>query len=182
MYCKFFMLWELQKFELFLFLFNLDKPCTKPSPSKKCCSDIAEVEVSNLENEKPVESRSANRCSPSPVTPQVHQQAPAPVSDPVADQAPLLDVRRGLNSRLEATAASSVKTRMQKLAEKRRCWDNNDIMTGINYMDGRVLKYVSVRFNSLCWKFYVPVNAWKANASVLSTPWISVTCKWFVYQ
>ncbi|XP_036846424.2 anillin isoform X3 [Manis javanica] len=106
-----------------------DKPCTKPSPSKKCCSDIAEVEVSNLENEKPVESRSANRCSPSPVTPQVHQQAPAPVSDPVADQAPLLDVRRGLNSRLEATAASSVKTRMQKLAEKRRCWDNNDIMT-----------------------------------------------------
>ncbi|KAI5250919.1 Anillin [Manis pentadactyla] len=104
-----------------------DKPCTKPSPSKKRCSDNAEVEVSNLENEKSVESSFANRCSPSPVTPQVHPQAPAPVSDPVADQAPLLDMRRGLNSRLEATGASSVKTRMQKLAEKRRCWDNNDM-------------------------------------------------------
>ncbi|XP_065398202.1 anillin isoform X5 [Macaca fascicularis] len=40
-------------------------------------------------------------------------------------------MRRGLNSRLEATAASSVKTRMQKLAEQRRRWDNDDMTDDI---------------------------------------------------
>ncbi|XP_024624662.1 anillin isoform X3 [Neophocaena asiaeorientalis asiaeorientalis] len=107
-----------------------EKSCTKPSPSKKRCSDNTEVEVSNLENEKPVESASAKPCSPSPMSPQAQPQgpqAPAGVSDSVAAPASLLGVRRGLNSRLEGTAASSVKTRMQKLAEQRRHWDNDDV-------------------------------------------------------
>ncbi|XP_004418883.1 PREDICTED: actin-binding protein anillin [Ceratotherium simum simum] len=103
-----------------------EKSCTKPSPSKKRCSDNTEVEVSNLENEQPVESASAKPCSPSPPSPQAQPQAPAAASDSVAVP-PSLGVRRGLNSRLEATAASSVKTRMQKLAEQRRHWDNNDM-------------------------------------------------------
>ncbi|EPY75840.1 actin-binding protein anillin-like protein [Camelus ferus] len=54
-------------------------------------------------------------------------QAPAPVSDSTAAPAALLGVRRGLNSGSEATAASSVKARMQKLAEQRRYWDNEDV-------------------------------------------------------
>ncbi|XP_057589113.1 anillin isoform X3 [Hippopotamus amphibius kiboko] len=108
-----------------------EKSCTKPSPSKKRCSDNTEVEVSNLENEKPVESASAKPCSPSPVSPQVQPQAPqAPAG--VSDSVSPLGVRRGLNSRLEATAASSVKTRMQKLAEQRRHWDNDGVTDDIS--------------------------------------------------
>nr|XP_020145493.1 anillin isoform X2 [Microcebus murinus] len=103
-----------------------EKPHTKPSPSKKRCSDNAEVEVSNLENKQPVESTSTKSCSPSPGSPQVEPQAADGVSDSAAAPA-LQGIRRGLNSRLEATAASSVKTRMQKLAEQRRHWDNNDM-------------------------------------------------------
>lgn len=105
-----------------------------------------------MENEKPVESASAKPCSPSPMSPQAQPQAPqapAGVSDSVAAPASPLGVRRGLNSRLEGTAASSVKTRMQKLAEQRRHWDNDDV-TGINYVNGVVLKSVSVRFNLVC--------------------------------
>uniref|UniRef100_A0A8C8ZIM5 Anillin n=1 Tax=Prolemur simus TaxID=1328070 RepID=A0A8C8ZIM5_PROSS len=104
-----------------------EKSCTKPSPSKKRCSDNADVEVSNLENKQPVESTSTKSCSPSPVSPQVEPQAADAVSDSAAAPTSLLGARRGLNSRLEATAASSVKTRMQKLAEQRRHWDNNDM-------------------------------------------------------
>nr|XP_060488857.1 anillin isoform X2 [Panthera onca] len=104
-----------------------EKSCTKPSPSKKRCSDNAEVEVSNLENEKPVESASAKACPPSPLPPRAQPQTPAPVSDAEAVPAPLPGVRTGLNSRLEARAGSSVKTRMQRLAEQRRHWDNNDM-------------------------------------------------------
>ncbi|XP_010359437.1 anillin isoform X3 [Rhinopithecus roxellana] len=108
-----------------------EKSCTKPSPSKKRCSDNTEVEVSNLENKQPVESSSAKSCSPSPVSPQVQPHAADTVSDSVAVPASLLGMRRGLNSRLEATAASSVKTRMQKLAEQRRLWDNDDMTDDI---------------------------------------------------
>lgn len=98
---------------------------------KKRCSDNTEVEVSNLENKQPVESSSAKSCSPSPVSPQVQPQAADTVNDSVAVPASLLGMRRGLNSRLEATAASSVKTRMQKLAEQRRRWDNDDMTDDI---------------------------------------------------
>ncbi|XP_059252556.1 anillin isoform X2 [Mustela nigripes] len=109
-----------------------EKSCTKPSPSKKRCSDTTEVaEVSNLENEKPVESASAKPCPPSPPAPQAQPQAPAPVSASETAPAPVPRVRRGLNSRLESTAGSSVKTRMQKLAEQRRHWDNNDLTDDI---------------------------------------------------
>uniref|UniRef100_A0A8C6AXT9 Anillin n=1 Tax=Monodon monoceros TaxID=40151 RepID=A0A8C6AXT9_MONMO len=109
-----------------------EKSCTKPSPSKKRCSDNTEVEVSNVENEKPVESASAKPCSPSPMSPQAQPQATSAISDSVAAPASLLGVRRGLNSRLEGTAASSVKTRMQKLAEQRRHWDNDDVTDDIH--------------------------------------------------
>ncbi|KAF6301460.1 anillin actin binding protein [Rhinolophus ferrumequinum] len=101
-----------------------EKSCTKPSPSKKRCSDNTEIEVSNLENEQPVQSASAKHRSPSPVSTQAQPLASAPACDPVAD-APSMP--RGQNSRGEAAAASSVKTRMQKLAAQRRHWDNSDV-------------------------------------------------------
>ncbi|XP_074197102.1 anillin isoform X1 [Rhinolophus sinicus] len=101
-----------------------EKSCTKPSPSKKRCSDNTEIEVSNLENEQPVQSASAKQHSPSPVSTQAQPPDSAPASGPVAD-APSMP--RGQNSRGEAAAASSVKTRMQKLAAQRRHWDNSDV-------------------------------------------------------
>lgn len=120
------------------FLCNLEKSCTKPSPSKKRCSDNTQVEVSNLENERQlVEPASAKPASPSPVSPQAQPQAPAPASDADA-RADGAALRRGLNSRWEASAASSIKTRMQKLAAQRRHWDNTDV-TGIHGVDDVVL-------------------------------------------
>ncbi|KAM4858616.1 anillin isoform X3 [Urocitellus parryii] len=101
------------------------KSCTKPSPSKKRCSDSTEAEVSDVENKQPVESATIKPCSPSPVSPQVQPQASAIVNDSVAVPASLLGVGRGLKSRLDTTSGSSVKTRMQKLAEQRRHWDND---------------------------------------------------------
>ncbi|XP_036897032.1 anillin isoform X1 [Sturnira hondurensis] len=110
-----------------------EKSCTKPSPSKKRCSDNTEVEVSNLENEQPVESASAKPCSPSPVSPQAWPQVPAPTSGcPPATQASLLGPQRGLDAGPEATAGSSVKTRMQRLAAQRRHWDKEEDGTGTN--------------------------------------------------
>ncbi|KAM5302738.1 anillin isoform 2-T2 [Glossophaga mutica] len=110
-----------------------EKSCTKPSPSKKRCSDNTEVEVSNLENEPPVESASAKPCSPSPVSPQARPQAPAPASgSPPATQASLLGLRGGLDAGPEAAAGSSVKTRMQRLAAQRRHWDEEEDGTGTN--------------------------------------------------
>ncbi|KAG8512258.1 Anillin, partial [Galemys pyrenaicus] len=99
-----------------------EKSCTKPSPSKKRCSDNTEVEVSDLENKQPVESASAKSSSPSFTSQGQPQAPPAPANDPASQ----LGGRRGLNSAQETTAASSVKTRMQKLAEQRRHWDTND--------------------------------------------------------
>ncbi|XP_054427286.1 anillin [Pteronotus mesoamericanus] len=110
-----------------------EKSCTKPSPSKKRCSDNTEVEVCNFENEQPVESASAKPRPPSPVSLQVRPQAPAPASgSPPATQAPLLSPQRGLDAGPEVTAASSIKTRMQRLAAQRRHWDADDDGTGIN--------------------------------------------------
>ncbi|CAO2635754.1 Anln [Lemmus lemmus] len=102
-----------------------EKSCTKPSPSKKRCSDKTEVEVLDLENKEPVEPTAAKPCSPRPEPPQAQPPAPAAISDSAAAPTSLLSMGRGLNSRSEASAASSVKTRMQKLAEQRRHWDSD---------------------------------------------------------
>ncbi|XP_036048028.1 anillin isoform X2 [Onychomys torridus] len=102
-----------------------EKSCTKPSPSKKQCSDKAELEVLDLENKEPVESAAAKPCSPRPVSLQAEPPAPAANSDSMAAPGSLLSMGRGLSSRSEASAASSVKTRMQKLAEQRRRWDSD---------------------------------------------------------
>ncbi|XP_051052807.1 anillin [Phodopus roborovskii] len=102
-----------------------EKSCTKPSPSKKQCSDKTEVEVLDLENKEPVESTAAQPCSPRPAPPQAPPRALSAISDSAAASPSLLSMGRGLSSRAEASAASSVKTRMQKLAEQRRHWDSD---------------------------------------------------------
>uniref|UniRef100_A0A8D2JEQ1 Anillin n=1 Tax=Varanus komodoensis TaxID=61221 RepID=A0A8D2JEQ1_VARKO len=83
------------------------KPSTKPSPSKRRCSDNVDVPVTNMENSYPVNLSSMHH----EMTP---TSEPVPLSTKVEEQ----------TSKSEP-ASISVKTRMQKLAEQRRCWDND---------------------------------------------------------
>ncbi|KAG8139483.1 hypothetical protein E2320_002260 [Naja naja] len=87
------------------------KPSTKPSPSKRHCSDNAEISVSNSENMHPVNLSSIN-----PVLPEMTPTSQFAASSSETEEH---------NSTSELTSVSSVKTRMQKLAEQRRCWDND---------------------------------------------------------
>lgn len=93
------------------------KPNTKPSPSKRLCPDNMETQASSLENIQPVLSSSANHHS-SETTSELHLTA--------SNRASLVQpLEKGkINTESETPAALSVKTRMQKLAEQRRCWDS----------------------------------------------------------
>ncbi|NXF43473.1 ANLN protein, partial [Oceanites oceanicus] len=96
------------------------KPSTKPSPSKRLCPDNMETEASSSENVKPVSSSSTSHHSPE-VTSELHVAA--------SNRASLVQpLEKGkTNTESETPAALSVKTRMQKLAEQRRCWDSEGV-------------------------------------------------------
>ncbi|NWU57656.1 ANLN protein, partial [Dromas ardeola] len=93
------------------------KPSTKPSPSKRLCPDNMEIQASSSENIQPVPSSSTNHHSPE-MTSELHVTA--------SNRASLVQpLEKGkTNTESETPAARSVKTRMQKLAEQRRCWDS----------------------------------------------------------
>ncbi|TRZ26610.1 hypothetical protein HGM15179_000491 [Zosterops borbonicus] len=95
------------------------KPDTKPSPSKRPCPNDIETQASSLENIQPVPSISTSRDSPQ-MTAESHETASnsASLVQPLEKEKP--------NTKSETPAALSVKTRMQKLAEQRRCWDSED--------------------------------------------------------
>ncbi|NXP12332.1 ANLN protein, partial [Thinocorus orbignyianus] len=95
------------------------KPSTKPSPSKRLCPDNIETQASCSENIEPVPSSSTSHRSPE-MTPELHVTA----SNRASLVQPLEKGKTNMES--ETPAASSVKTRMQKLAEQRRCWDSED--------------------------------------------------------
>ncbi|NXS81192.1 ANLN protein, partial [Erpornis zantholeuca] len=95
------------------------KPDTKPSPSKRLCPNDTETQASSLENVQPVPSSSTSRDSPQ-MTLESHETA----SNRASLVQPLEKVKP--NTKSETPAALSVKTRMQKLAEQRRCWDSED--------------------------------------------------------
>ncbi|XP_062985706.1 anillin [Elgaria multicarinata webbii] len=83
------------------------KPSTKPSPSKRRCSDGVEVPVSNSENMYSINSPSIN-----------HE------TNPTTELVALSTEGEKQNPKSEPSSVASVKTRMQKLAEQRRCWDS----------------------------------------------------------
>ncbi|NXQ81622.1 ANLN protein, partial [Nyctibius grandis] len=95
------------------------KPGTKPSPSKRLCPDDMETQTSSSENIQPVPSSSTSHHSPE-MTSELRVTA--------SNRASLVQpLEKGkANTESEAPAALSVKTRMQKLAEQRRCWDSED--------------------------------------------------------
>ncbi|KAL8165617.1 UNVERIFIED_CONTAM: hypothetical protein K2H54_049389 [Gekko kuhli] len=88
---------------------DVAKPGTKPSPSKRRCSD--KVETAAPENTHPVNSASINQVLP--------EIAPTSQSVVVSSE------KEEQNHKTELVSAGSVKTRMQKLAEQRRCWDSD---------------------------------------------------------
>ncbi|NXM76195.1 ANLN protein, partial [Serilophus lunatus] len=94
------------------------KPDTKPSPSKRLCPNDKETQASSSENVQPVPSNSTSHHSPE-TTPEFHE-----TSNSASFVQPLEKVKP--NTKSQTPAALSVKTRMQKLAEQRRCWDSED--------------------------------------------------------
>lgn len=93
------------------------KPDTKPSPSKRLCPNDMETQAPSSENVQPVSSSSTSHDSPQ-MTSEPHKTA--------SNRAPLVQPLENAkqNSKSETPATLSVKTRMQKLAEQRRCWDS----------------------------------------------------------
>ncbi|KAG8442763.1 hypothetical protein GDO86_011538 [Hymenochirus boettgeri] len=97
------------------------KPCSKPSPSKRRCSDHTETPGLGSENKQP-ESPDMPRNLQSTIS--SHEQVIATVQSHHATSCSPSDKREEcLNS--DTSVASSMKTRMQKLADQRRCWDSN---------------------------------------------------------
>uniref|UniRef100_A0A8C3TFC5 Anillin actin binding protein n=1 Tax=Chelydra serpentina TaxID=8475 RepID=A0A8C3TFC5_CHESE len=98
------------------------KPSTKPSPSKRLCSDSMEVPVSSSENRQPVNSTSMKHLPPEMTAqPKATANNRALSVQPV----PLLVEKEEQNLKSEVPVALTVKTRMQKLAQQRRCWDDD---------------------------------------------------------
>ncbi|NXH52021.1 ANLN protein, partial [Rhabdornis inornatus] len=95
------------------------KPDTKPSPSKRLCPNDIETQTCSSGKVQPVPSSSTSHDSPQ-MTSESHKTA----SDRASLDQPLEEVEP--NTKSEIPAAVSVKTRMQKLAEQRRCWDTED--------------------------------------------------------
>ncbi|NXC69021.1 ANLN protein, partial [Anhinga anhinga] len=93
------------------------KPGTKPSPSKRLCPNNMENQASSSENRQPVPSSTTSHHSPE-MTSELHVAASnrASLAQPPE--------KGKTNTESETPAALSVKTRMQKLAEQRRCWDS----------------------------------------------------------
>ncbi|XP_066483442.1 anillin [Tiliqua scincoides] len=85
------------------------KPGTKPSPSKRRCSgnaDVPKLEVASSENQSLINSSSTNHVA-------------------TASQLPAQFTEREDKDCKHEPSVTSVKSRMQKLAEQRRCWDGD---------------------------------------------------------
>ncbi|NWW06914.1 ANLN protein, partial [Oreocharis arfaki] len=100
------------------------KPDTKPSPSKRLCPNDIEAQASSSENVQPAPSSATSHDS-SQMTSESHETA----SNRASLVQPLEKVKP--NTKSETPAALSVKTRMQKLAEQRRCWDSEGIKINV---------------------------------------------------
>ncbi|NWR43474.1 ANLN protein, partial [Regulus satrapa] len=104
------------------------KTDTKLSPSKRFCPNDIETQASSPENVQPVPSSSTSHDSPQ-MTAESHETA----SNRVSLVQPLEKVKP--NTKSETPAALSVKTRMQKLAEQRRCWDSEGMFHLLSTID-----------------------------------------------
>ncbi|KAG9475968.1 hypothetical protein GDO78_002835 [Eleutherodactylus coqui] len=93
------------------------KPCSKPSPSKRRCSDNVESQKSEEENKEPKSPERA-KTSEIPIDMQERAAALSPKSSFLLKEDPSSNPENH-------ESATSVKSRMQKLAQQRRHWDYN---------------------------------------------------------
>ncbi|XP_029445353.1 anillin isoform X3 [Rhinatrema bivittatum] len=103
-----------------------EKSSTKPSPSKKHCSD--EVLVSGSENRHPAKLACVKQLSPDSA-PQPQDAGNVALT---GSSLPLSSGKEDQNWSSVTPTTTSVKTRMQKLAEQRRHWDRNSISPETN--------------------------------------------------
>ncbi|KAM9387160.1 anillin [Phaethornis superciliosus] len=95
------------------------KPGTKPSPSKRLCPSSVETQASSSENVQPAPPSSTSHHAPE-ISSELHVTASTRTSL-------VQPLEKGkANTESETPASHSVKSRMQKLAEQRRCWDSED--------------------------------------------------------
>ncbi|XP_028673971.2 anillin isoform X1 [Erpetoichthys calabaricus] len=94
------------------------KSSNKPSPSKRRCSDNKETGEVAEENRKPLIESASTYVSkpPIPTTPAASCVVKSDCAEVKSDT---------LSNKVHLT--TSVKSRLQKLAEQRQCWDNNEI-------------------------------------------------------
>ncbi|XP_053322645.1 anillin isoform X2 [Spea bombifrons] len=97
------------------------KPCSKPSPSKRRCSDNVETQAPGSENKHPKSPEGNKNAQSSESMSHVQvktttRTSPEPVSS---------TDKQEQSSNSEAEAAASMKMRMQRLAAQRHYWDND---------------------------------------------------------
>ncbi|KAM4705099.1 anillin [Rhinophrynus dorsalis] len=97
------------------------KPCSKPSPSKRRCSDNVETQVSGTENKEPKSPEVLRKTQSSDVV--SHTQR-ATTQSPQASVCVSSD-KDGQSLNSEVRGEASMKSRMQQLAYQRRYWDND---------------------------------------------------------
>lgn len=95
------------------------KPCSKPSPSKRRCSDNVETQKSEEENKEPKSPERTNNTSEIPSHTQVRATASSPPSSV------LLKIEEPNVDPEDHDRVTAVKSRMQKLAQQRRYWESN---------------------------------------------------------
>ncbi|NWU90922.1 ANLN protein, partial [Upupa epops] len=102
------------------------KPGTKPSPSKRLCPNNTETRASSSENIEPPPSSTTSHRSPE-MTSELHVTAAnrASLVQPLERGKTSMEKEK-TNTESQTPTALSIKTRMQKLAEQRRCWDSED--------------------------------------------------------
>ncbi|XP_072009411.1 anillin isoform X1 [Engystomops pustulosus] len=88
------------------------KPCSKPSPSKRRCSDNVETQKSEAENKEPKSPEKVKNTSEMPSYAQARSPSP-PSSVLLKKEEPSLNPE-------DNDRAAALKTRMQKLAQQRR--------------------------------------------------------------
>ncbi|XP_041101007.1 anillin [Polyodon spathula] len=99
------------------------QPSTKPSPSKKRCSDNKEASAFGVENRLPI--------SPDPLpepseTARIPPEAPVSSVSTITKSVAATDKKGDTDVKCTSPARTSVKSRLQKLAEQRRYLDNDE--------------------------------------------------------
>ncbi|MBN3275388.1 ANLN protein, partial [Polyodon spathula] len=99
------------------------QPSTKPSPSKKRCSDNKEASAFGVENRLPI---SPDLLPEPSETARIPPEAPVSSVSTITKSVAATDKKGDTDVKCTSPARTSVKSRLQKLAEQRRYLDNDE--------------------------------------------------------